>query len=46
MPVRTTEPGSYEVITSYAMTDFAKSKLELTNAELVSERETVQELLG
>src|SRR3954463_8312861 len=26
MPVRTTTPGSYELITSYAMDDFAKSK--------------------
>ena len=46
MPVRTTTPGSYEVITSYAMDDFAKSKIAATNKELVDERALVTELLG
>lgn len=46
MPVRTTTPGSYEVITSYAMDDFAKSKIAATNKELVDERAMVTELLG
>ena len=46
MPVRTTTPGSYEVITSYSMDEFAKSKLAATNKELVEERAMVAELLG
>jgi len=46
MPVRTTTAGSYEVITGYAMDDFAKSKIAATNKELVDERSLVTELLG
>ena len=46
MPVRTTRPGSYEVITSYVMDDFAKSKIAATSQELADERATVTELLG
>jgi malate dehydrogenase len=46
VPVRTTTPGSYEVITGYAMDDFAKSKIAATNKELVDERALVVELLG
>ncbi len=46
MPVKTTTPGSYEVITSYTMDDFAKSKIAATNKELVDERSFVTELLG
>ena len=45
MPVRTTD-GGYEVITSYEMDDFAKSKIAITNDELVGERDTVREMLG
>jgi len=45
MPVRTTADG-YEVVTSYQMDDFAKSKIKITNDELVAERETVKEMLG
>ncbi|WP_310541862.1 malate dehydrogenase [Phenylobacterium sp.] len=45
MPVKTTAPGAYEVITSYEMDDFAKSKIALTNDELIGERETIKELL-
>jgi len=45
MPVRSTADG-YEVIDSYRMDDFAKSKIKVTNDELVSERETVKEMLG
>jgi malate dehydrogenase len=45
MPVRSTETG-YEVITSYEMDDFAKSKIALTNDELVGERDTVKDMLG
>ena len=46
VPVRTTTPGSYEVIKSYAMDDFAKSKIAATNKELTDERAMVAELLG
>ncbi|HEX2729981.1 MAG TPA: malate dehydrogenase [Polyangiaceae bacterium] len=46
MPVKTTTPGSYEVITSYTMDDFAKSKIAATNQELVDERAMVVDLLG
>jgi malate dehydrogenase len=46
MPVKTTTPGSYEVITSYEMDDFAKSKIKITNDELVGERDTVKEMLA
>ncbi len=46
MPVRTTTPGSYEVITSYAMDDFAKSKIAATNKELVDERAMVAEMIS
>lgn len=45
MPVCSTADG-YEVIESYQMDDFAKSKIAITNDELVSERETVKEMLG
>ena len=45
MPVRTTTPGAYEVITSYAMDDFAKSKIAATNKELVEERAFVAEMI-
>ena len=45
MPVKSTAAG-YEVIDSYEMDDFAKSKIALTNDELVGERDTVKDLLG
>ena len=45
MPVRTTTPGSYEIIQGYAMDDFAKSKLAATNKELVEERSFVASML-
>jgi malate dehydrogenase len=45
MPVRTTATG-YEAITNLDMDDFAKSKIAITNAELVGERDTVKEMLG
>jgi malate dehydrogenase len=46
MPVRSTGGGAYEVVESFAMDDFAKSKLAKTNEELVGERDTVKELIG
>ncbi|MBK8858404.1 MAG: malate dehydrogenase [Opitutaceae bacterium] len=45
MPVRTTTAGSYEVITTYAMDDFAKSRLAATNKELVEERAFVADMI-
>lgn len=46
MPVRTTAPGSYEIIEGYEMDDFAKSKIATTNKELTEERAMVAGLLG
>ncbi|MEB2310556.1 MAG: malate dehydrogenase [Sorangiineae bacterium] len=46
VPVKTTAPGSYEVVRGFEMGEFAKQKLAATNEELVGERETVAELLG
>jgi len=46
MPVRTTTPGAYEVITTYAMDDFAKAKIAATNKELVEERAFVAEMIA
>ena len=45
VPVKTTAPGTYEVIHGYEHNDFAKGKIAATNAELTGERETVAELL-
>jgi malate dehydrogenase len=45
MPVKTTATG-HEVIDSYQLNDFAKSKIALTNDELVGERDTVKEMLA
>ena len=46
LPVRTTSPGSYEVLTGYEMDAFAQTKLAATNKELTDERAMVAELLG
>ena len=45
MPVRTTTPGSYEVITGLPIDDFAKEKIAATNKELTEERDTVKSML-
>ena len=45
MPVRTTTPGSYEVVDTFQMDPFAKAKIALTNQELVDERAAVLPLL-
>ncbi len=45
MPVRTTTPGSYEVITGLPLDDFAKEKIAATNKELTEERDTVKGML-
>ena len=45
MPVKSTATG-YEVVTSYEMDDFAKSKIKITNDELTGERDTVKDMLG
>ena len=45
MPVKPTATG-YDVLTNYEMDDFAKSKIALTNDELVGERDTVKDLIG
>ena len=47
MPVRTTTPGAYEVITDYDLSDaFSQQKIAATNAELIGEREMVADMLG
>ncbi|HEY7086918.1 MAG TPA: malate dehydrogenase [Tepidisphaeraceae bacterium] len=46
MPVKTTTPGSYEVIKDLPMDEFAKQKIAATNAELVGERDTVKGMLN
>ena len=46
MPVKTTAPGAYEVLTDIEIDDFAKSKIATTNRELVDERLMVSAMLG
>jgi malate dehydrogenase len=46
LPVKTTAPGEYEVIDGLDLDDFAQQKIAATNDELVSERDTVAEMLG
>jgi len=46
VPVRTTTPGSCEIITGYEMDDFAKAKIAATNKELADERALVADMLG
>ena len=47
MPVRTTSPGSYEVIKDKVLDcEFSKSKLAATNKELVEERAFVAPMIG
>lgn len=45
LPVRTTTPGSYEVIKGLPMDDFAKQKIAATNKELTDERAVVKDML-
>lgn len=45
MPVRTTTPGSYEVVTGQQLCDFCKEKVAVTNKELVEERAAVVDML-
>ncbi len=45
LPVKTTTPGSFEVIKGLPMDDFAKSKIATTNKELVEERAFVKDML-
>lgn len=46
MPVKTTAPGTYEIITGIELDEFAKSKIAATNKELVEERSMVADLVG
>jgi malate dehydrogenase len=45
LPVRTTTPGSYEVIKDLPIDEFAKSKIAATNKELIEERDAVKDML-
>ncbi|MEI6033738.1 MAG: malate dehydrogenase [Verrucomicrobiae bacterium] len=46
LPVKTTAPGAFEVLTGFEMDTFAKSKLAATNKELTDERAMVADMLG
>jgi malate dehydrogenase len=46
IPVRTTTPGSYEIITNHELCDFCKEKIAVTNKELVDERAFVADQIG
>jgi len=47
VPVKTTAPGDYEVLTDYDLSDaFSQEKLAKTNEELTGERETVADMIG
>lgn len=46
LPVRTTSPGSYEILTGFGMDAFAKEKIAATNKELTDERAMVAGMLG
>lgn len=46
LPVKTTAPGAFEVITGLELDDFAKSKIVATNRELADERAMVADMLG
>jgi malate dehydrogenase len=46
LPVKTTTPGSYEVIKGLPMDEFATQKIAATNKELTDERNTVKEMLS
>ncbi|MDA3963462.1 MAG: malate dehydrogenase [Planctomycetota bacterium] len=45
VPVKTTAPGTYEIVKGVSHSDFAKEKIAASNAELVGERETVADML-
>ena len=45
VPVRTTAPGTYEIVHGFEHNDFAKEKIAATNAELTGERDTVADML-
>jgi len=46
LPVKTTAPGTFEVLTGFEMDAFAASKLAATNKELTDERAMVADMLG
>ncbi len=46
LPVKTTSPGAYEVLTGLGMDAFADAKIAATNKELVEERAMVADMLG
>jgi len=46
MPVRTTTPGAYEIITGQVLCDFCKGKIAVTNQELVDERAFVADMIS
>ena len=45
-PLKTTQQGTYEVVSTVKLSEFAKKKLELTSKELLAEREVIKDLLA
>ncbi len=45
VPVRTVAPGAFQVDKGVQLDDFAKSKIKITNDELVQERDLVKDML-
>lgn len=45
LPVKTTTPGSYEIVKGLPMDEFAKQRIATTNAELVGERDAIKDML-
>lgn len=46
LPVKTTTPGSYEIVKGLPMDEFARQRIAITNGELVGERDAVKDMLG
>ena len=42
----TTTATGYDIVKNLEMSDFAKSKIKITNDELVGERDTVKDMLA
>jgi len=45
MPVKTVAPGQYEVVMGQEIDAFSASKIQITNDELVGERDTVKDMM-
>ncbi len=45
VPVRTTAPGTYEIVQGVELDEFSQGQIAITNDELTGERETVKDML-